>query len=345
MEKQFQVGVIGCGGISRVHRKALSSLPNVKIAAVADIVPERAQEAAGECRARALTDWREMLKMEEIDAVHICTPHYLHPTMAVEALRAGKHVLTEKPMAISNEAAMEMIRAADEPNAPTLGVVFQNRYNPSVQMARTMLASGALGAFQGARASVCWHREGAYYTESGWRGKMATEGGGVLINQAIHTLDLMSYLVGPIEQVRGHVSTDVLDDINDVEDSAHAVVQYKNGCRGVLYATVNYVTDAPIELELACEKGALKLVGDKLWRIQGDEVRLLCDGQPPMEAEKAYWGASHQTLIADFYRALAEGRHFWLDGRQGFPAFNLVMSIFESSKSGKWVKLIDPSEI
>lgn len=345
MEKQFRVGVIGCGGISRVHRKALSHMSNVQIVAVADIVPERAREAAEECQARAMTDWREMLKMEEIDAVHICTPHYLHAPMAVEALRAGKHVLTEKPMATSNEAAMEMIRAADVPGAPMLGVVFQNRYNPSVQMALQMIRSGEMGAFKGARASVCWHREGAYYTESGWRGKMATEGGGVLINQAIHTLDLMSYLAGPIDRVRGHVSTDLLDDINDVEDNAHAVVVYKNGCHGVLYATVNYVTDAPIELELAYEKGSLKLVGDKLYRIQGDEAALLCDGQPPMEAEKAYWGASHQTLIEDFYRALAEKRHFWLDGRQGFAAFNLVMSIFESSKSGQWVKLMDPSEI
>ena len=140
------MGVIGCGGISRVHRTALSHMPNVQIVAVADIVAGRAREAAEECQAQALTDWREMLKMEEIDAVHICTPHYLHAPMAVEALRAGKHVLTEKPMATSNEAAMEMIRAADVPGAPMLGVVFQNRYNPSVQMALQMIRSGEMGA-------------------------------------------------------------------------------------------------------------------------------------------------------------------------------------------------------
>ena len=333
-DHKFRVAIIGCGGISQVHMAALANVPNVQIAQVNDIRAERACQAAEKTGARVVGDW-----------LHLCTPHYLHAPMAVAALGAGKHVLSEKPMATNLTDARAMIAAADKPGAPALGIVFQNRYNASVQMAKELIEGGELGAFLGARAQVSWHRTPAYYSESGWRGRMDTEGGGVLINQAIHTLDLMSYLIGPIVRVRGHVSTDLLGEINDVEDNAHAVVEYQSGQRGVLYATVSYVRDAPIELELCFENRILKLIGDQLCCMTGDEQLTLCDGNPVTHDGKAYWGSGHQALIDDFYRSLAGGQAFWLDGRQGYSAFNLVMAIYQSSKTDEWIDLDDPAKL
>ncbi len=344
-DHKFRVGIIGCGGISQVHMASLANVPNVQIAQVNDIRPERAQAAAEKTGARVRDDWRQIVEDPEIDVVHLCTPHYLHAPMAVAALNAGKHVLTEKPMATSLADARDMIAAADKPGAPMLGVVFQNRYNTSVQMAKELIGSGELGKFLGARAQVSWHRTPAYYSESGWRGRMDTEGGGVLINQAIHTLDLMSYLIGPIARVRGHVSTDLLGDINDVEDNAHAVVEYASGQRGVLYATVSYVRDAPIEMELCFENRILKLIGDQLCDVTDGQQITLCDGKPVNHEGKAYWGSGHQALIDDFYRSLSQGKAFWLDGRQGYSAFNLVMAIYQSSKANDWTDLDDPEKL
>ena len=196
--------------------------------------------------------------------MHICLPHYLHAPVAIEALSLGKNVLTEKPMAIMTADARAMIAAAEQ-SAGRLGVVFQNRYNPAVQQARSLIMSGEMGAFLGMKAQVAWNRTPPYYTESGWRGSKTTEGAGVLINQSIHTLDLLSYLGGPIEKVRASAFTGLLEGVIEVEDNAMAVAVYEGGQRAVIHATNNNVTDAPVEVDIYMEKGALKLFGPKLY--------------------------------------------------------------------------------
>ena len=150
------------------------------------------------------------------------------------------------------QAAREMIRVSRQCNA-RLGVIFQNRYNPASKKLKELVASGVGGKFLGARASVCWHREKPYYVESGWRGSMTTEGGGTLINQSIHTLDLLTYIAGqPIVRVRGHVSTDRMEDVIDVETACHALAEYADGTSCVFHVTNDYVIDAPIQLEMTC---------------------------------------------------------------------------------------------
>ena len=338
-EQIFGVGVVGCGGISGVHIPVLMNLPGVEIRAVCDIRPERAQAAAKKTGAEIAPDFDALIARADIDAVHILTPHYLHAPMAIAALRAGKHVLTEKPMATTLADARAMIAADDAPGTGRLGVIFQNRYNPATQTLKALIASGAPGKFLGARASVCWHREAPYYTESGWRGAWATEGGGVLINQAIHTLDLLSYLGGPIARVRGHISTDLLEGVIEVEDNCHAVFEYAGGQKGVIQLTNSYVCDAPILLEMTFERAVYQLYGAKLYEATGDELRLLERGEAPALAEKSYWGASHRLQIADFYDSLRDGRPIAVDGRGGYPALNLVKAIQQSSATGDWVEL------
>lgn len=336
---KLQVAILGCGGISAVHIAALMNMEDVQIAAVCDVRPERAQAAAEKTGATPYTDWHETVSLPDVDAVHICAPHYLHAPMAIEALRNGKNVLTEKPMATTVEDARRMIAASEQEGSGTLGVIFQNRYNPAVQKARSIMASGELGAFLGARAEVCWVRERPYYHDSGWRGGKLTEGAGTLINQSIHTLDLLSYLGGPIKRVRGSVFTGLLENDIEVEDNAMAVALYRGGQRAVIHVTNNYVVDAPVEVDLQFEKGALRLFGPKLYKIEAGELTLLEKGDNKKTVGKAYWGTGHAAQIEDYYRSVRKGEKFWLDGREGLSALALVRAIVKSSEERRWVHL------
>jgi len=337
--KKFRVAVIGCGGISRVHIAALMDMECVEIKAVCDIREERAAAAAEKTGAKAYTDWHEVIALEDIDVVHVCLPHYLHAPVTIAALKAGKNVLSEKPMATSIEDARAMIAASEEKGAGTMGIIFQNRYNPAVLHAKSIMESGEMGAFLGASASVCWHREVPYYHDSGWRGTKAMEGAGSLINQSIHTLDLLSYLGGPIDRVRGSVFTGLLEGQIEVEDNAMAVAVYEGGQNAVIHTTNNHVTDAPVEIDLVMEKGTLKLFGPKLYAVENGELTLLDAGDNKTTVGKGYWGTGHSTQIEDYYRCLAEGKHFWIDGRSALPALSLVLNIVRSSEEGRWITL------
>lgn len=341
MNTPVKVGVIGCGGISAVHLNCLCRMDNVQVTAVCDIRPERAQKAFDYCKdtrgwePAIYSDYHDLIAREDIDTVHLCTPHYLHAPMALDAIKAGKFVLTEKPMASTVEAAHEMIANANG----HLAVIFQNRYNGSVQTLRKVLKSGELGALKTVRANVLWHREAPYYTESGWRGHMDTEGGGTLINQSIHTLDLMLYTVGPATRVKGKTSIDYLQGVIDVEESVHATLEYECGARGIINCTNTNTIDAPIEVEYILEKGALLLRGDNLYKFVGDECEVLFTPQKLDVGGKAYWGTGHLAEITDLYNHLIEGKSFWLDGVQAFPALNLVKAIQQSSVEDRWVEL------
>ncbi|MBQ3080711.1 MAG: Gfo/Idh/MocA family oxidoreductase [Clostridia bacterium] len=340
MKDMLRVGIIGMGGISRVHTDVLMNMENAKIVAVCDINQARLQAAKEKTGAEnAYENWEDLIKQEDIDIVHVLTPHYLHAPMSIRALKAGKHVLTEKPMATTVEDARKMIEAADQADT-TLSVIFQNRYNASTVAVKEMQEAGELGRLICARASICWHREAPYYTESGWRGAWATEGGGTLINQAIHTLDLLSYLGGPIKRVLGHISTDLLRDSIEVEDNCHAVFEYENGAKGVLHATNNYGIDAPILLELVYENATYQLLAEKLLKVEDGVPHLVLRGQDAKHlGEKSYWGDSHKIQIAKLYDCILTGKKFEIDARSAFPALNLVKAIQESSAKNDWINL------
>lgn len=337
--KKFRVGLIGCGGISGAHIPVLMAMENVEIAAVTDIRPERAQAAAEKTGARIEPSWQDLIACEDIDVVHVLTPHYLHAPMAIAALQAGKHVLTEKPMASTLEDAKALIQASEE-NSPVLGVIFQNRYNPANVELKRIADSGEVGKLLCMRCSVNWHREAPYYTESGWRGAWSTEGGGALINQSIHTLDLLSHIGGKIARVKGSVTTDRLRDAIEVEDNCHAVIDYENGARGLIHVSNNYATDAPVFIECVFENATYQVIGDKLFIVEDGVPKLLLNGDKPSTvAEKGYWGSGHPAQIQHYYQCLTNGEKFPIDGRSAYPALELVKSIYKSSETNEWVSL------
>ncbi len=329
-DQRIGVAVVGCGGISAVHLQALSRMEDVRVAACCDILQEKADKAAAPFGASSLTDWRRLVGQDGIDFVHLCTPHHLHAPLAIEFLRAGQTVLTEKPMA-HEEADMDALIAADNGR---VGVVFQNRYNECAQRARAMLADGSLGKLIGLRGAVCWKRTPPYYTQSGWRGTWATEGGGSLINQAIHTLDLVQWMGGPVATIAGRVSTDSLQGVIEVEDTAHAFLRFESGATGIFYSTNAHAYDAPVEVEMVFEQGKLLIRGEALYRETDAGLEALVAQNTAGTVGKSYWGHGHAALIRDFYDCMKTGRRFFIDAAEGAKALRLLKRLYKASASG-----------
>jgi UDP-N-acetyl-2-amino-2-deoxyglucuronate dehydrogenase len=320
--------VIGCGTISVVHLGAITGLDGVDLVGVCDTDADRAAEVGEKYGVPWFTDHAELLATVRPQVVHVCTPHNEHVPVAIDCLEAGVNVLMEKPVAAAVEEAERLIAAADRRLDIKVGICLQNRYNASVQAARALLGTGELGRVLGGSATLLWHRDPAYYQARPWRGRVRESGGGVLINQAIHTLDLLQWLLGDVARVRGSTGRYALDGIVDVEDTASVVLDHAGGTRSVFFATVTNVTDAPVTLEIVTERAVLLIRGDLT-------VTYLDDGRTETVAErvvdtggKAYWGASHDLLIADFYRTLDHPQPFWIDPEEGTRSLRLVDRIY-----------------
>lgn len=336
--KELKAAVIGCGLISKNHLKALKNVEHASCCAVCDIVPEKAEAAAKQYDIpNTYTDYREMLKNPEIDVVHICTPHYLHGQMAVDALTAGKHVLCEKPMALSIDDAKRMIEARDK-SGKNLGICFQNRYNESSVYMKKLLESGELGKVVGARGQVTWDRKPEYYTTSPWRGRWATEGGGVLINQAIHTFDLLQWMTCPVKTVEASISTKRLKEAIEVEDTVDILMTGQDGQRLLFYATNCYVKNAPVELEIICEHGSVKMTGNVVVTDRNGEITTK-DYSSGTVFGKDYWGSGHGFLIDDFYRCIETGSSFPVSGEEAMVSVQLLEAVYTSAKNGTVVQL------
>ena len=307
--KTYRVGLVGCGGIAQVHGAALQELPGVELAACADIRPERARDFAEKYGGRAYASLEAMLEGERLDSLHICTPHSLHTPMAKLAAGRGLHVFTEKPPVIRWDQWREFQELEKAP--VRVGVCFQNRYNQSVHLLKEVLASGEAGKVLGARAFVTWHREAPYYTESGWRGSLETEGGGVLINQSIHTLDLLVRFLGKPTQVEATMTNHHLRGVIEVEDTLEAYLTFGD-VHALFYATTAHCVDSPVLIELECEKVTIRMEEGELHLAWKDGTRQDFSLVPPKSpaAGKAYWGASHGLCIRDFYESLRKNLPF-----------------------------------
>lgn len=335
----MKVAVIGCGGISSMHLKALSDNPDTEIVAVADIKPERADKAAEEYGAKAYYDFDELLKNEELDSIHICTPHFLHTDMAIKALEKGINILTEKPCSVSI-GEIETLRKAQEESGKQVGVCFQNRYNNCVLRAKEIIASGKLGRMLCARAFVTWSRGTDYYSDD-WHGTLEKECGGVLINQSIHTLDLIQYLCGKCKKVTAHVSNDHLKGTIEVEDNASVLMELESGITAMMYATTAYAENSDVLIEITFENGKLRFEGDRLYSVdKNGNISEACERPEAVYHGQSYWGVGHSILINDYYDCLKTGRKFSIDAFEGGNAARLVFACYESSQKGESVEIL-----
>ncbi|WP_423921419.1 Gfo/Idh/MocA family protein [Frigoribacterium sp. 2-23] len=324
--------VVGLGDISALHLDALSGLPDVELVAVCDVDADRLATAVapgGPAEgATPFADWSTMLDEAGLDVLHVCLPHHLHAPVAIDALERGVHVLTEKPVADSNAAADALLAAAEASSA-MLGVCFQNRYNEPVLALRRLLDEGELGTPTAAAATVIWHRTSGYYAAAPWRGAWATAGGGLLMNQAIHTLDLAQWLLGDVVGVEGHAATRRLGDVIEVEDTAEMLLTHESGVTTAFYATLAHGRNSPVELEIVTDTAVARLRDDLV--VTYADGRELTVAAPVAEGARSYWGVSHAALITDFYDAVAAGRPFWIDGPEAAKTLRTIQSVYDTS--------------
>lgn len=334
----MRVSVVGCGNISRNHLRILKSLKNVVISSVVDIKKDRADAAAKKYGCKAYYDFETMLREDKPDSVHICTPHYLHVPMAVSALRQGIHVLCEKPCAISGEGLAALRKAQDESEA-VFGVCFQNRYIESVKAVKKLIDKKIYGKVISIRAFVHWDRGEDYYSDD-WHGTLEKEGGGVTVNQAIHTQDLMRYFAGAdTVSVTAHTFNDHLKGVIEVEDTVHALFDYENEVTGLFNATTAFTENLPVMIDIICKRATLRVEGDKAYVIMLGKIKKLRLKDKESLIGKSYWGRGHAPLIKDFYASIEKGKPFPIDAYEGGKAVEEFLAVYRSSETGEKIYL------
>jgi UDP-N-acetyl-2-amino-2-deoxyglucuronate dehydrogenase len=333
--------VIGvAASIFPTHRRAQIEA-GVNVVAACDIRAEPGRQRAAEIGCAFYEDYRAMLTETRPDVAVIVTPHPLHPSMAIDCLRAGCHVLTEKPMAVDVASADQMIAEADK-NQRILAINFQQRFRPVIEKARALIQEGALGPLVRTLSIEPWYRTAYYYRTATWRATWVGEGGGVLMNQAPHTLDLLCYLAGMPRKVWGWTRTRY--HAIEVEDTAQAMLEYPNGAPG--YLTVSTV-EAGVQprVQIIGEQGALELVGNQLTihrfapstrEFMAASTEMFASPQASVETlDLPDTSGGHLAVYRDLTTAIAEGRPPRADGRQGLMSLELANAITLSSHTNQ----------
>ncbi len=327
----MNTAIIGCGAISKNHGQAVNNLEGVTLRYCVDTDKEKADQFHGRFGGEALGGIEELLEKDDYEVVHICTPHWNHHDLAIEFLKRGKHVFCEKPMAITAREAQKVLDVSRE-TGMKYGVCFQNRMNASTVRARQILENREYGEIVSAMVLVAWDRHGDYYSKSPWRGSFVTEGGGCIINQAIHSLDLLDYLTGGVESLTAYCTKLRETDDYEVDDSSMINFRLKNGAVAVGYTTNCYPMSKIAQVEIHCEKGTLT--------VQQSGLQILTEGKTEFfenavaVGEKSEWGLSHGLVIDEFYRSIGENRPFFIDGESAIRAVKIVNAI-QNSKGNR----------
>ena len=337
---EFKLALVGCGRISRNHFEALRKVGGLTLSAVCDIVPERARESAEQQGVPGFTSIEEMLQRVECDIVSICTPSGLHAAQGALAARAGKHVITEKPMAISLGQADELVKACDDAGV-FLFVVKQNRLNPPIQLLRRAVDKGRFGRIFIANTTVRWQRPQEYYDAAPWRGTWEFDGGAIM-NQASHYVDLIQWLVGPVESVMAKTATQARR--IEAEDSGVALLKFRSGALGVIEVNVlTYPRNIEGSITILGEKGSVKIGGTAVNRVDhwqfadyDDDDKLIdsASTNPP-----TVYGFGHEGYYRNVLSVLRGEAQPQTDGRAGRKSLELILGIYESAKIGREVPI------
>ncbi len=344
--KSFSFGIIGCGNIAKIHAQAIRAIPGCRLIGFCGKSREKAQRMADEFESTWTVDLRKFLENPELQAVSICAPSGVHAEIGIQAARAGKHVMVEKPIDVTRSKAIALIEACQKAQVK-LAVIFQSRFLPAVQFLKRSIDEGCLGKLLAADAYVKWYRTPEYFEAARWRGTQALDGGGALINQAIHTIDLLQYLAGPVESVFG-LTRRLLHHAIEAEDTAAAVVNFREGAIGVIQGSTSIFPGFSRRLEIHGENGSAILDGNDItcWKLKDDggiamPQEILCgkdssDGASnPMNLDIA----GHQRQIVDFIESIEQDREVLVPGEEGLKALEIVLAIYESSKEGRMVSL------
>ncbi len=341
MEQQARFALIGCGRISENHLDAIANAPSAKLVAVCDIVEEKAKAAA---QAQGLSKWYtdidDMLTSEEVDVCCVLVPSGLHTEVAIKVAKHKVNVLCEKPLDITKEKMKKMIEACKE-NGVKLGAIFQRRSFMAAQETKKAIENGTLGKVTMGDAYLKYYRDQAYYDSGDWRGTWELDGGGALMNQGVHGIDLINWMMGGIESVYAHCEKLVWD--IDVEDTAVVSVRFKNGALGVIEGSTTAYPGLDTIFQLTGSEGSI-MFGDEgfyYWKIKDNKVP-----QPDVSGSMGGLNCQYNTnnvghilQVEDMARAVLDDREPLISGEEAMKSVNIILAIYESARTGKEIKM------
>jgi UDP-N-acetyl-2-amino-2-deoxyglucuronate dehydrogenase len=339
-DRSVRVALVGCGRISGSHVAAIDKIDGLELVAVCDVEIDRARAVADERGIPAFRTMEELLAGTDSDVVAVCTPSGLHPAHGIAAARAGKHVVAEKPMAISLADADALVQACDAAGVH-LFVVKQNRLNPPIQLLRRAVEKGRFGRIYLANTTVRWTRPQEYYDAAPWRGTWEFDGGAIM-NQASHYVDLMQWLVGPVESVVAKTAT--LARRIETEDTGIAVLRFRSGALGVIEVTVlTHPRNFEGSITILGEKGTVKIGGTAVNRVEHWQFADYDDDDKLIDAASTspptVYGFGHEGYYRNVLAVLRGEAKPGTDGREGRKSLELILGIYESAKTGREVPL------
>ena len=334
-------GIIGCGVIGPTHADAVQKAEGAEIRAVCDIEEDKAKEFAEKYEVESwYQDYHEMLARDDLQIISICTPSGMHSDMGIDCAKAGKHILCEKPIDIDLGKIDKLISAAKK-NKVKLGVIFQRRTYETSRLVREAVQGGELGKMIRGDAYLKCYRSQEYYETAGWRGTWQWDGGGCLMNQGVHGIDLLLWIMGEVDTIYGKVGT--LARKIEVEDTADAMLTYKDGAFGVIQGTTSVYPGLPCRSELHGEKGTIILEEQniKLWDTVDGGKREFAEGGVAggTSDPTAIAAVGHALQVQDLVNAIREDRDPLITGEEGRKAVEVILAIYRSSETGKLVKL------
>ena len=340
--KTINFGIIGCGVISEWHASVIEQIEGAKLLGAFDQTTERLEAFCEKHQCQAFPTLQAMLACAKIDAVCICTPSGAHAPIIIEAANAGKHIVVEKPIAITKEQLYNIVEAVER-NGVQLTSIAQCRYGDAVQFVKKFIDDGKLGKLLVGDVYMKLYRSPEYYASAGWRGTWAMDGGGALMNQGIHGIDCLQYLMGQVKSVSAVCKT--LDRDIEVEDAAVAAIEYENGAIGVIQGTTCVNPGYPVRMELHGTKGSIVLENYEIVRfdVEGEKVleeREVASDIQSYKDPTAFGTEGHKRQFTDFVNALRNGTKPMIDVYEGKKPVDVILSIYESSKKGEKVFLV-----
>jgi UDP-N-acetyl-2-amino-2-deoxyglucuronate dehydrogenase len=339
-KRTFDIALVGCGRISQNHFDAIAKTDGLRLTAVCDVIDERARAAGEAHNVPWFTSLDEMLNRAPSDIVAVCTPSGLHSPQGVVIAQAGRHVLSEKPMATSLAAADALVEACDAAGV-RLFVVKQNRLNPPVQLLRRAIEKGRFGRIFMANVTVRWQRPQEYYDAAPWRGTWEFDGGAIM-NQASHYVDLIQWLVGPVESVVAKTATQARK--IEAEDSGAAVLKFRSGALGVIEVNVlTYPRNLEGSLTILGERGSVKIGGTAVNKVEHWQFAEYDDDDKLVESVNTnppnVYGFGHLGYYANVVSVLRGEATADTDGRAGRKSLELILAIYESARTGEAVPI------
>ena len=337
---EVRFGIIGCGEISRIHYQALAEIKRAKLIAVADINKVIAEARGKEFGVESYSDYFKLLDRKDIDAVCVCTPSGTHKDIVIQAALKGKHLLVEKPLEIDTHRIDEMEQICRKNNV-LLGTVLMYRYKRDSKKVFDLIQTGKLGKMILGDAYIKWYRTDEYYSKSNWKGTWKLDGGGALMNQSIHSIDLLQWFMGPVESIFAYSGALLHKEI-EVEDTAVAVLRFKSGAVGVIEGATSVYPGYKTKIELTGENGTVI--------FEDGEVKswdLKCPIEEPHKKLESYGGTggakapmdigyhNHRDLIEDFVFSIIEKKPFWIDAKESRKSVEIILDIYKSARTGK----------